>query len=211
MSTPSFDIAAVQPPQLRDRLVVIPGGTGGVGEGIVREWLRAGATVVVPTRDAAKGEELRRLLGADDSSERLHFLEGPYGTFDEAQALAVRVADEIGQPTDVVASIGGWWTGGGIWDVTEAAWHRYFLDLTTAHVAMVRAFVPRLADGGTYSLILGGSAYIPVPGSSIISMEQAAPRMMNAVLGQEVKDRISVHAMMMAPSVPASAARSTRT
>lgn len=199
MSTPSFDIAAVQPPQLKDRLVVIPGGTGGVGEGVVRQWLRAGATVVVPTRDAAKGEELRRLLGADDSSERLQFLEGPYGTFDEAQALAVRVADEIGQPTDVVASIGGWWTGGGIWDVTEPAWHRYFLDLTTAHVAMVRAFVPRLADGGTYSLVLGGSAYIPVPGSSIISMEQAALRMMNAVLGQEVKDRISVHAMMMGP------------
>ncbi|WP_394159509.1 SDR family NAD(P)-dependent oxidoreductase [Galactobacter valiniphilus] len=199
MNTP-FDIESTTLPALSGRTVVIPGGTGGVGEGIVRTWLRSGATVVVPTRSLAKGEALRELLGEDGRRETLHFVEGAYGTFDEAEALAARVAEGFGSVTDVVASIGGWWVGDGLWSVDEADWHRYFLDLVTAHVGFIRAFYPALPANGTYSLILGGSAYTPVPGSSIISMEQAALRMMNAVAGQEAgAERAQFHALIMGP------------
>lgn len=194
-----FDLDAVRPPALGERRVVIPGGTGGVGEGVVRAWLRSEAHVVVPTRGGGAAEALRSLLGPLGSSERLSFVEAPYGTFEEAEALASRIVADFGPVTDVVPSIGGWWSGGGLWEVTDEQWHRYFLDLTTAHVAVLRAFLPRLPEGGTYTLILGGSAHTPVPGSSIISMEQAALRAMTAVVGEEAAGRVSVHGMLMGP------------
>jgi 3-oxoacyl-[acyl-carrier protein] reductase len=48
---------------LAGRRVLVPGGTGGVGEGVVRAFLAAGADVVVPTRSDARGAELRQALG----------------------------------------------------------------------------------------------------------------------------------------------------
>lgn len=199
MTTESFDIDAVLAPDLSTRTVVIPGGTGGVGEGIVRSWLRTGAKVIVPTRNLNKEPTLRELLGDLGTSDRLHLVEGNYGNFTQATELAEKITSEHGEVTDVVASIGGWWVGDGLWNVSEQDWHDYFLGLVTSHVSVLRAFVPRLADGGSYSLILGGSAMRPVPGSSIISMEQAALRMMNQVVGLEVKDRISLHGLILGP------------
>ena len=37
-------------PILSGHRVLVPGGTGAVGEGVVRQYLAAGAEVVVPTR-----------------------------------------------------------------------------------------------------------------------------------------------------------------
>jgi len=53
---------------LSGRRVLVPGGTGGVGEGIVRAYLDAGADVVVPTRSEARGAELRAALGTVGTS-----------------------------------------------------------------------------------------------------------------------------------------------
>lgn len=49
--------------KLDGKIALIPGGTGGVGEGIVRGFLNAGATVVVPSRREESLEKLRRQLG----------------------------------------------------------------------------------------------------------------------------------------------------
>lgn len=49
---------------LSGRRVLVPGGTGAVGEGIVRRYLAAGADVVVPTRTPPRAEEFQRMLGA---------------------------------------------------------------------------------------------------------------------------------------------------
>lgn len=186
-------------PTLAGRRVVIPGGTGGVGEGAVRAWLQAGAEVVVPTRNAARGAELRRMLGRDGDRKSLHIMEIEYDTFGAAERLAAAVREAYGEVTDVVASVGGWWSGDGIWAVTESDWQRFFLELVTTHVALLRAFVPGLPTGGTYSLVLGGSAFTPVPGSAIISMEQAALRMMRTVVAAEAEGRVGVHGLLLGP------------
>jgi NAD(P)-dependent dehydrogenase (short-subunit alcohol dehydrogenase family) len=50
-------------PDLSGRHVLIPGGTGGVGEGTVRAYLAAGADVVVPTRSQARAQEFADIIG----------------------------------------------------------------------------------------------------------------------------------------------------
>ena len=197
---------AVQEPQadgidLTGRRVVIPGGTGAVGEGIVRAWLRAGAEVIVPSRTAGRVAGFTDVLGDDANLGGLHFVVGDYTTFEGAETLAEQITHEFGAVTDVIASIGGWWQGKPLWDVSEAEWDRYFVGLTTAHVAQVRAWIPRLPQEGTYQLILGGSATTPVPGSSIINMEQAALLMMRQVLAAEVGEQRRVTSLVLGPVI----------
>ena len=44
--------------ELGGKCVVVTGGSGGIGRGLVLEFAREGANVVIATRDAAKGEEV---------------------------------------------------------------------------------------------------------------------------------------------------------
>jgi 3-oxoacyl-[acyl-carrier protein] reductase len=185
-------------PDLSGRRVLVPGGTGAVGEGVVRGYLAAGANVVVPTRTRGRAEEFRRVLG-DAASDRLHVIVHEYTTFAAAEQLADQMELRLGGVDDVVAPIGGWWAGKRVWEIDEADWQSAFVDLATAHVAVLRAFLPRLNTRGAYTLIVGASAFTPVPGSGLVSMEQAALLMMRQVLDAELQGRQRVFALVLGP------------
>ncbi|MBV9795436.1 MAG: SDR family oxidoreductase [Actinobacteria bacterium] len=185
-------------PDLAGRRVLVPGGTGGVGEGIVRRYLAAGADVVVPTRAEARAAEFRQLLG-DAASPRLHLVVHDYTTFASAERLAGEMERLLGGIDDVAAPIGGFWAGRRLWEVTEADWQAAFTGLATAHMAVLRAALPRLNRDGAYHLIIGGSAFTPVPGSGLVSMEQAALLMMQRVLAAELADTKRVFALVLGP------------
>jgi NAD(P)-dependent dehydrogenase (short-subunit alcohol dehydrogenase family) len=48
--------------QLEGKNVVVAGGTGRVGEGLVRSFLMEGARVIVPVRSTSKEQRLRSYL-----------------------------------------------------------------------------------------------------------------------------------------------------
>ena len=180
------------------RRVLIPGGSGAVGEGAVRAYLAAGADVVVPTRTEKRADEFRRLLG-DAATDRLHLFAHDYSTFDGAESLAATMQDRLGGIDDVVAPIGGWWAGKQLWEIGETDWNTAFAGLATAHMAIARAVMPRLSGHGSYAIVVGESAVYPVPGSGLVSMEQAAVLMMQRVLAAEAGDSRRVHAFVLGP------------
>jgi 3-oxoacyl-[acyl-carrier protein] reductase len=194
MSTP-----VAPSPRLERRRVVVAGGTGSVGEGIVRAWLRAGAHVVVLTRTPQRAEEFRRVLGAEGETERLTLVVGNYTTFDGAKELADQIEGEHGPVSDAVASIGGWWAGPTVWNTSQHAWDEYFAGYATAHLAVARTFIPRFTPEGSYHVIVGGSAIFPVPGSGIVSMQQAALLMMGRVLQAETQGQRRVFTELLGP------------
>ncbi len=106
---------------LEGRTVVVPGGTGNVGEGVVRSLLTSGARVVVPSRTQARLDNLTALIGPELSS-RLLGISARYGTFAEAETFAKAVIEQVGEVNDVVSLIGGWWQGKRLWDVSEEDW-----------------------------------------------------------------------------------------
>ena len=185
-------------PDLSDRRVLIPGGTGGVGEGAVRAYLAAGAQVAVPTRSQERAEEFRALLGKD-ATERLHLFEHDYTNFAGAEALVAAMADRLGGVDDVLAPIGGWWHGKRLWEIDEADWQGAFVGLATAHMAMVRAALPRMSQQGAYCIVVGESAHFPIPGSGLVSMEQTALLMMHQVLAAELQDAKRVFLLELGP------------
>ena len=178
--------------------VLVPGGTGAVGEGVVRAYLAAGADVVVPTRSAERATELRGRL-RDAPTARLHLVQHDYTSFAGAGALVATMLDSLGGVDDVVAPIGGWWAGKTLWEVDRADWEAAFVGLATTHLAVARAVLPHLTAAGTYAVVVGQSAHHPVPSSGLVSMEQAAVLMMQRVLAVEAGDRARVFALVLGP------------
>jgi len=185
-------------PDLSGRHALIPGGTGGVGEGAVRAYLAAGADVVVPTRSQRRADEFRAVLG-EAATDRLHLVVHDYTTFAGAEALAATMVERLGSVDDVVAPIGGWWAGKRLWEISENDWQEAFTGLATTHMAVARAALPRMAPSGAYSVIVGASAFTPVPGSGLVSMEQAAVAMMQQVVAAEAGAGKRVFALQLGP------------
>lgn len=181
---------------LHDRRVLVPGGTGGVGEGIVRAHLAAGAHVVVPTRTTQRAEEFRDVLGAA-VTDHLHLVVHDYTTFDGAQDLAAQTVANLGGIYGVVAPIGGWWAGHRLVEIDEADWQSGFVGLATAHMAVARACLPVMGPAGAYLITVGDSSTWPVPGSGLVSMEQAAVAMMQRVLDAELQGAARVFSLVL--------------
>ncbi|MCM4078990.1 SDR family NAD(P)-dependent oxidoreductase [Paractinoplanes hotanensis] len=177
------------------RRVLIPGGTGGVGEGVVRAYLAAGAQVVVPTRSEQRAAEFRRVLG-DAASDRLQVVVHDYTTLEGAEWLVAGLGEPL---DDVVAPIGGYWGGRPLQAIDAADWQSAFVDLATAHIAVMRAVLPRLSRTGAYQIVAGESGLRPVAGAGLLSMQQSALLMMRSVLEAEVEDRQRVFALVLGP------------
>lgn len=178
--------------------VLVPGGTGAVGEGVVRRYLAAGAEVVVPTRSPERAEDFRAMLGTA-ADEHLHLVVHDYSTFAGAQALVDDTVRFRGGLDSVVAPIGGWWAGRTLAEIDHSDWQQAFVDLATTHMAVLRASLPALATGGAYSIVVGDSATWPVPGSGLVSMEQAALLMMQRVADAEMGTDRRVFALQLGP------------
>ncbi len=185
-------------PNLTDRRVLVPGGTGGVGEGIVRSYLDAGAHVVVPTRSQQRAEEFQDLLGPA-ATNHLHLVVHDYTTFAGAEDLANQMVRNLGGIDAVVAPIGGWWAGRQLWEIDEADWQNAFVGLATTHLAVARACLPEMSAEAAYLIVLGDSGTWPVPGSGLVSMEQAAVAMMLRVLEVELQGRTRVFSLVLGP------------
>jgi NAD(P)-dependent dehydrogenase (short-subunit alcohol dehydrogenase family) len=188
-------------PDLTGHRVLVPGGTGAVGEGVVRAFLAAGAEVIVPTRTEQRSAEFRALLGAASGEhlEHLHLVVHDYSTFEGAKSLVEQVVRFRGGLESVVAPIGGWWQGRTLDEITEDDWDAAFTGLATTHMAVLRAALPHLSDTGAYMIVVGDSATWPVPGSGLVSMEQAALLMMQRVAAAESGESRRVFSLILGP------------
>ncbi|WP_242063193.1 SDR family NAD(P)-dependent oxidoreductase [Nostoc sp. FACHB-892] len=97
--------------QLENKVALILGGAGNVGEGIVRAFLKAGTIVAVPSRKVEKLEELRTYLGELAQGDRFIPIVGEIGQIDSAESIRDQLLKQFGRLDAVVASLGGWWFG----------------------------------------------------------------------------------------------------
>jgi 3-oxoacyl-[acyl-carrier protein] reductase len=167
--------------------ILVAGGTGGVGEGIVRALLDAGHRVIVPSRSAERLDRLRRDVGGGTA---LITFTGAIGTIDGARTIRDRIASEIGRLDVLIPSLGGWWEGG-LLDATPAVWDTVMDEMLRTHYVFAHVFVPVLraqADGGRYIGIGGGAAYHPIHNSSFVSIAAAAQLMLTRALRREIDD-----------------------
>jgi len=171
-------------------IAVVAGGTGTVGEGIVRTFLKEGATVIVPSRSQEAIDALRGYL-AGTPLDRLVTLIGNIGDVTDAERLRDAMLDRFGRLDVVVAALGGTWEEGlKLVDVPMETWRKYWESNLTPHYVAARTFLPVLAKGkGTsYTLIGGLSAVLTIPNYSVVAVNSAGQLMMAKVLMEEMKD-----------------------
>ncbi|BAY35808.1 short-chain dehydrogenase/reductase SDR [Nostoc sp. NIES-2111] len=176
--------------KLDNKIALILGGAGNVGEGIARAFLKAGAIVAVSSRKAEKLEELRTSLGELAHPERFIPIVGDIGTVDSAESIRDQLLKKFGKVDAVVASLGGWWLGNKpVTEVSITEWQQYLDSNLTSHFIAARTFIPVLKEhkGTSYTLIGGAAAEVPIPNVSPVSITAAGQLMLAQVLMQENK------------------------
>jgi NAD(P)-dependent dehydrogenase (short-subunit alcohol dehydrogenase family) len=171
--------------------VLVAGGAGGVGEGIVRSLLTAGHCAIVPSRNPEKLDVLRTRLKDVEHVGSLMTLVGHIGETAGAERIRDRVIEEFGALDAVVASLGGWWNGGQLLDMSVGDWDAVMNEMLRTHFVFARTFIPVLQQqrGGRYVGIGGGAAYFPILESAPVCIAAAAQLMMTRTLHAEVTDR----------------------
>lgn len=182
---------------LRGTRTVVLGGTGSVGEHFVRAHLAAGADVIVPSRTEARAQTLRDDPAVAQLGAGPKLLVGDYTSFAGAAQTAERIIAEHGPVDHVVATLGSWWSGSPLWEVSEDVWRRFFVDVTEAYTAAARAWLPRLSATGSLQLVLGSSGVVPVPGAAVISAAQAGLVMLRRVLAEEAGTQRRVFSLVL--------------
>lgn len=175
--------------KLDGKIALVAGGAGYVGEGIVRAFLKEGATVIVSARSNEKTEELRGWLGELATDHFIPMI-GDFGQFESAEYLRDQILSKFGRLNAVVASLGGGWKGSRpLTEVSMEDWQNYIQSNLTTHFVAARTFVPILAQhqGSSYTLLGGGAAEIAIPNYSLIAIPAAAQLMLTKVLIEEMK------------------------
>ena len=89
-----------------DKIVIVTGGSKGIGEGCVRVFVEAGAKVVFCARNAAAGEAMAREVTARGPGEA-HFVRGDVSKVDDLRALVEGTLRHFGR-IDCLINNAGW-------------------------------------------------------------------------------------------------------
>jgi NAD(P)-dependent dehydrogenase (short-subunit alcohol dehydrogenase family) len=167
---------------LQGKKILIAGGTGKVGRHLVQAQLAAGATAIVPSRNAAKLDALERSIDADGRARFVRVVGDITNPND-----AARVLGRAGPLDGAVASLGDFVIAPEILDAPDADLRRALDGYVVAHFAAARALFPVLRErGGGYVTINGPLAFdLRLPGAGLVSVATAAQAMLARVLMQD--------------------------
>jgi 3-oxoacyl-[acyl-carrier protein] reductase len=173
--------------KLVGKTALIAGGTGGVGEGIVRAFLDEGATVVVPSRTSDRLQQLTDQL-ENTTTEYLIPVVGDFSTIETAEELRHQVLSKVGQIDAVVASLNGRWDQDiPLVKTSLEDWQRMIDSNLTAHFIAAKTLLPVLQPGSSYTLIGGGAALKAMPNYGLVCIPAAAEVMLTQILIAEMK------------------------
>lgn len=127
---------------LRDRVVLVTGGSKGIGRSLVLDFLKAGACVSVCARSQPGLDSLSQEKGID--SQRLLTISADVTNEEAVQVTVKRTAKHFGKIDVLVNSVGGAIKFGNFWTLSTEDWRAAFELNVMSMVFFSREIVPYL-------------------------------------------------------------------
>ncbi|MGW6932513.1 SDR family oxidoreductase [Lentzea sp. NPDC054927] len=170
------------------RVALVGGGAGGIGAATAAALVESGHRVVLAGRTEATLKETAAVLDAD-------YLVGDLADPGEATAIVARVADRHGSLDVLVVNAGGP-SPGGVFEVTDAQWHRDLDLLLLGPLALLRTALPLMARRGFGRAVVITSTAVrqPQPGlASSTVLRAAVTSAMKLASRQHAADGVTVN------------------
>jgi NAD(P)-dependent dehydrogenase (short-subunit alcohol dehydrogenase family) len=183
---------------LRGRVVVVTGGTSGIGLAAVRLLLREGAFVALCGRDEGRLARTRESLATEFESDRVIVQRCDVVQRDDVARFAAAVGEWRGA-CDVLVNNAGGGRVSTFADTDDAAW-RQELDLKFfSQIFPIRAFKPLLEKSDAASILAVSSllAYQPEPHMVCTSAARAGVQNLVKSLAREFAPKIRVNSVLL--------------
>ena len=143
---------------LTGRTVLVTGGTKGIGKGIARVFVHAGANVVVVGRGAETGEAAAEELGS-----RAAFVAADVGVAADCERMAAETVERFGG-IDVLCANAGVFPDAKLEDMTEEDIDAIFATNVKGTMLSVKACMGELERSGNGRVVLTSSITGPITG-----------------------------------------------
>jgi NAD(P)-dependent dehydrogenase (short-subunit alcohol dehydrogenase family) len=185
------------PGRLADRVAVVTGGTGALGQAVTLRFLSDGAAVAVPYAVQAERDRLYQRVAAAD---RHRLVMEPVDVTDleamtpfAASVVAARRKIDI-----LVAGVGGF-AGGSLLETDVDTWKRMLdLNLTSAF-SVAKAVIPHMVEAGYGRVVIIASRAVVPPAGGFIAytVAKAGVIAFTQALAQETReDGVTVNAVL---------------
>jgi 3-oxoacyl-[acyl-carrier protein] reductase len=141
---------------LTDRVVLVTGGTKGIGKGIAGVFARAGANVVVAGRDRERGEAAAADLGGG-------YVAADVGRAEDCERMAAETVERFGG-IDVLCANAGVFPDTKLAAMTEADIDGIFATNVKGTMLSVKACLPALERSGHGRVVVTSSITGPITG-----------------------------------------------
>lgn len=161
------------------RTIVITGGTGGLGQTVVRRLAAAGRCIVLH----------RSELPADLGAEGVQC--------DVEDESSVRRAFETIGTLDALVHLAGGFEAGHVEETSAGTWSRMISLNVTSAFLVAREALPRMPDGGRIVAVSSAATLLPGSGTAAYTVSKSALNALVQVLAAEGRERkISANAIL---------------
>ena len=170
----------------KSQTALVAGGTGGLGEGIVKVLLEAGWTVYVPILETAGGEKLKAFTAAV-AGDRLHCVKTDLSIPAEVAGLKAAIY-KSGLALDlVVVSVGGSYYGKSLHKIELPEWNKLLTENLATHFNLQHEFMDyfHAQNRGTYVTMIGPEADFVDMEIGLLSVFAASQKMISRVAAIE--------------------------
>ncbi len=130
---------------LRDRIVIVTGGGGGIGGATCRRFAEEGARVAVFDRDGAAAERVAAAIGDAGGQAEAHTVD--ITEHDAVAAAVARAETQLG-PVEVLVNNAGWDIFKPFLDTDPALWQKIIAVNLTGALNMHHAVLPGMVERG---------------------------------------------------------------